>query len=97
MELLSDSINVDVILECDVEKLVSDIEESVDKFQKDLFSQNLFEVDYEGIVKILILIRNVLDNVFNKNVVQEYSGEVVKKNFFEVIFKEFGGKDKSEI
>lgn len=38
MELLSDSINVDVILECDVEKLVSDIEESVDKFYKDLFS-----------------------------------------------------------
>lgn len=38
MELLSDSINVDVILECDVEKLVSDIEEIVDKFQKDLFS-----------------------------------------------------------
>lgn len=32
MELLSDSINVDVILECDVEKLVSDIKESVDKF-----------------------------------------------------------------
>lgn len=32
MELLSDSINVDVILECDVEKLVNDIEESVDKF-----------------------------------------------------------------
>lgn len=54
-------------------------------------------MDYEGIVKILILIRNVLDNVFNKNVVYEYSGEVVKKNFFEVIFKEFGGKDKSEI
>lgn len=96
MEPPSDSTNVDVIPECDAEKSVSDTEESVDKSQKDLSSQNSFEVDYEGIVKTSTPIRNVLDNVSNKNAVQEYSGEVVKKNLFEAISKESGGKDKSE-
>lgn len=96
MEPPSDLLNVDVISECNAEKSVSETEKSVNKSHKDLSSQNSFEVDYDVTVKTSTPIRNVLDNVSNKNTVQEFSGEVVKKNLFEAISKEFDGKDKSE-